>query len=105
MTSVEKLGMMFKERTNKFNVNITSGEVVSVSPLKIKWGEDIIIESKKIILANLISSGFVVEYTDSTGTGSTTKTITIKNPLKVNDKVIMVPDDDFNMWYVIDKVG
>ncbi len=105
MNSIEKLGQLFKDRDNPYIVNVTVGEVLSAAPLKIKWGDSIIIEEKNLIVANLLKNGFVVQYTDDTGSGIVSRNLTIKNPLGVGDKVIILPDLDFRTWYVIDKVG
>ena len=97
MNSIERLGQIFKERDNKISVNITTGEVISISPLRIKWGENVLLGISQIVLANILKDGFEVQHGETT--------VIIKNPLKAGDRVIMVPDDNFKNWYVIDKVG
>lgn len=104
-SSIEKLAKMFKERDNQFFVNVTTGEVISASPLKVKWGENIILEGKSLIVSNLLKTGFTLEYTDDAYTSVLTKPLQVINPLQVGDQVIMLPDTDFKIFYVIDKVG
>lgn len=98
MSSIDKLAKLFNERDNKYHINITTGIIVSADPLKVKWGESIIIEEQDLIVAKLLKDGFVVNYTDDNGTS-------IITPLQAGDKVIMLPDNDFKNWYLIDKVG
>ncbi len=104
-SSIEKLGKLFKERDNPYIINATTGKVISASPLKIQWGKNIIIQEENLIVANILKTGFVVKYTDTTIESSTDRYLTIKNPLEVGDEVILFPDTDFKKFYVIDKVG
>lgn len=104
-SSIDKLAQMFKDRDNKFFVNVTTGEVISASPLKVKWGENIILEGNSLVVSNLLKTGFRLEYTDDAYTSVITRQLQVINPLKVGDKVIMLPDTDFKIFYVIDKVG
>lgn len=105
MNSIEKLAQLFKDRDNPYIINATVGEIISATPLKVKWGESIIIDEKDLVIGNILKTGFSVEYTDDNGTGVITKSIAIVNPLSIGDKVIILPDVDFKTWYVIDKVG
>jgi hypothetical protein len=104
-TSIEKLAQLFKERNNPYIINATTGKVISASPLKIQWGQNIIIEEENLLVANILKTGFTVTYTDTTIEASTDRSLTIKNPLEVGDEVILLPDTDFKKFYVIDKVG
>lgn len=105
MNSIERFAQLFKERDNPYIINVTVGEVLSLSPLKIQWGENIIIEEKDLVVAKLLKGGFTVQYTDDTGSGTVTRNQQVVNPLQVGDEVIMLPDVEFKMFYVIDKVG
>lgn len=105
MSSIEKLGQLFRDRDNPYIINVTVGEVISTAPLKVKWGDNIILEGKNLIVSKTLKTGFSVSYTDDNGITVKTKTIIVINPLINGDKVIMFPDTDFKTWYVIDKVG
>ena len=105
MNSIEKLAQLFKDRDNPYIINATAGEVISTGPLKIKWGESIILGEKDLVVGSILKTGFSVPYTDDNNAGTITKSITIINPLSIGDKVILLPDTDFKTWYVIDKVG
>lgn len=105
MNSIEKMAQLFKERDNPYIINVTVGEVLSPAPLKVKWGENIIIEEKDLVVAKLLKGGFTVQYTDNTGSGTVTRNLQIVNPLQAGDKVIILPDVDYKIFYVIDKVG
>lgn len=83
MSSIEKLGQLFRDRDNPPIINITVGKVISVNPLNIQWGQNVLLTEKNLIVGSIFKSGVT----------------------KVGDKVIILPDLDFKTWYVIDKVG
>jgi hypothetical protein len=103
MNGIEKFAKLFIERNNPYHINIDIADVVSTSPLRIKYGDSIILQSDKLILNNILKDGFTVEYTDTSDSGTATKQITIKDSLQIGDKVMIVPDNDFKLWYVISK--
>lgn len=103
MTNLEKFAELFNQRNNDNHINITTGIVLSTEPLKVRWGENVIIESKDLIIANLLKNGFTVEYQDNNGLTIELKTMTIVNPLQNGDEVIMIPDKQYKTWYVLDK--
>ena len=145
MTSMDKLAQLFRDRDNQFVVNITTGLILSIAPIKIKWGDGIILEQDKLIFSNqLINAhqrqcevnGQIVFSQSNAGiakdnglhdhqySGSPTSsngthdhsvdlsvntdyqseaTIQFSDTLKIGDEVIMLPDNDFKTWYVIDK--
>lgn len=104
MNSIDKLAKLFSDRDNPSHINITIGEVISAAPIRIKYGENVILESKHIYIAHSLLNGYTVDFEDDNGTTIVTKEITIKNELASGDKVIMVPDNSFKHWFVIDKV-
>jgi acetyltransferase-like isoleucine patch superfamily enzyme len=55
------------------------GTVVSEAPLKIQYGDNIILESRHLIIADHVVISF-------------------------GDKVIIAPDSDLKIWYVMGKV-
>lgn len=93
MNSIEKLANMFRERDNPNRTPITQGVVESATPLKIRWGERVVLEESNLVIAQMLKGGFKVGNQ------------TISNPLKKGDRVIMIPTDDYTNFYVIDKVG
>lgn len=105
MSNLEKLANLFIERTNPFQLPIAQGNVISASPLQVQFGDSIILDASHLIVNRLLAEGFTVDYTDTSDSGTVTKTITIKDPLKVGDKVILSPDSDHKKWYLVGKVG
>lgn len=103
--SIEKLANLFKERSNPFHVPVAQGDVISTNPLQVQFGDSIILDKSHLVVNRLLAEGFTVDYTDTSDNGTTTKTITIQDPLQVGDKVILVPDSDHKTWYLIGKVG
>lgn len=81
MTNLEKLAQLFKERNNPNHINITTGVVISINPLQIKWGDSVILKSDSLVKASGLSN------------------------IELNDTIIMIPDLDYKKWYLIDKVG
>jgi hypothetical protein len=104
MSNLDKLAKLFSARDNPFLINITKGDVISVNPVRIKYGDNIILEAKHLYIADSLISGYSGEYTDDNGTTTETKNVTVKNSLQVGDKVMMIPDTSFKYWYIIDKV-
>lgn len=83
MKNIDKLTKMFTERDNPQNIGMTIGEVISVSPIRIGYGESIILESRHM----MVSYSFLQN-----------------EQLQSGDKVMMIPDNNNKIWYVIDKV-
>lgn len=105
MGNLDKLAKLFADRTNPYTINITVGEVLSASPLRIQYGDSIILEERHLIVADSLVNGFTGEYEDDNGSAVETKTITVKNPLEQGDQVILIPDTEFKTWFLLDKVG
>lgn len=80
MKNIDKLAKMFKDRENTVVVNVTLGDVIGTNPLRIRYGSKIILEEEQLILGSRIVGD-----------------------LSNHDKVILIPDNNFNKWYVIDK--
>ena len=99
---MEKLAQLFRDRTNPLRIAITIGEVVQLNPLKVQWGDKVLLDTAHHLVVNRIhADGFTVQYDDN----GTAKTITIVDPLAVGDQVMLVPDDDLKQWFLIGKVG
>ena len=110
MSNLDKLVKMLKDRENQAYIGITQGLVIGINPLRIQYGDRIILEQRHLVIADSLVSGYTGEYTDNdtisnVGLNVTTKTVITKNPLEVGNKVIMIPDNSMKKWYVIDKVG
>lgn len=138
MKNIDKLAKLFTDRNNPQHINITTGEVISAFPLRIKWGDNIILERSQLIISSSIlkeysrevevinaqmdqlnsngsmdfhlegsppSQSYVITNINlpRSGVSKITGNIIFKDTLKVGDEVIMLPDNDFKMWYVLDK--
>ncbi|SNR86133.1 Protein of unknown function [Anaerovirgula multivorans] len=125
MTNLEKMAKLFTDRNNPTHINITIGKVIGVNPFRIQWGEKIIVEEENLIIARGVLS-HAREFSSSSAGTITTHTddppqeeeysqytilknlnhsgnFTFTDTLNVGDEVIMVPDDNFKNWYIIDK--
>ncbi|NBI30913.1 DUF2577 family protein [Chengkuizengella marina] len=82
MKNIDKLAQMFKDRENRDHIGMTTGEVIAVSPLRISYGQSVILESRHLV----ISKTFYNSHAEK------------------GDKVMMMPDNELKKWYVIDTV-
>ncbi|NBI30903.1 DUF2577 family protein [Chengkuizengella marina] len=82
MKNIDKLAQMFKERENQDYIGVTIGNVISTSPLRISYGQSVILESRHLV----ISKTFFNSHAEK------------------GDKVMMMPDNKLKKWYVIDTV-
>lgn len=149
MNSVERLARKFAEMHNA-NRNPPStaprvGTVVSISPIKIQYGENILLDSRHLIIADHVMNGYKreVELTDVqmvaleddfpatiefhlTGSPPSNSyritkltipktdlptpdnklfaTIQFTDGLSEGDKVILIPDSELKLWFVVDRV-
>ncbi len=104
MSNLDKLAKMFTERENPNHPGIVVGEVLSASPLRIKYGNDVILEQRHLSVSYSLLNGISGEYEDDNGITIETKTVTVKHQLQPGDKVMMFPDKELKRWYVFDKV-
>jgi hypothetical protein len=102
---IKELAEMFNERKNPNIVGVTIGEITSLSPIRISYGDSIILKPHQIVIADSLLNGYTAEYTDDNGTTTVTKKITIKNELNIGDKVIIIASNSNQKYFVIDKVG
>lgn len=103
--SIEKLAKLFSDRDNPTHPPIMVGQVISSSPLKVQYGDQIVLTTDELIVNKLNADGFTVQYTDSTDTTTNNRTLTIKDPLNPGDQVILIPDKDLKKWYLVGKAG
>jgi hypothetical protein len=104
MNNLDKLAMMFAARDNPTLVGMTTGTVIGIDPLRIQYGDGIVLEPRHLAVSYSLLNGYTGQYTDSNGSSSTTKEVTCKYELQAGDKVMMIPDNALKKWYVIDKV-
>lgn len=134
MDAIDKLARriadLHKENRNPPSTAPKVGEVISVQPLRIKYGESIILESRHLIVADHVMNGYQrqLELTGASSDGGNisfhltgspppqdytitnlslpnlTATLTYTDRLKAGDKVIMIPETDLKTWFVIDRV-
>lgn len=102
---IKELAEMFNDRNNPSWIGITIGEILSVDPMEIKYGDNIILRDKHLVIADSLLNGYKVEYIDDNGTNEIKRSLTIKNKLVAGDKVIMVASNSNQTFFVIDKVG
>lgn len=90
--------------TEKQHVGIVIGDVIGISPIRIQYGDRIILEPTDLCFASGLIEGYQGEYEDDNGTNVVTKGIAVTNSLEIGDKVMMIPDNNLKRWYVIDKL-
>lgn len=74
---------MFKERDNEPQESAATGKIITVSPLSVGLGDEIILDNEDLIISSRIYDLY----------------------LKVGDPVILIPTASGQKYYVIDKVG
>lgn len=94
----------FKSRNNKEFIGAIVGNVLSINPLKIG------IENNQIILdhSHFWVCGSLKEYaknaTITENNINTDATITYKNILSLNDKVLVIASEDNQTFFIVDKL-
>lgn len=107
MDSTDKLARMIVDlhRSNQ-NPNSTAPRIctiVGISPLKLQWGQNIVITEDKIYLPRIYSSGIPVPNRYQVyGGGMVEETLMLKIELQLGDRVIVAPDETLQNWYLID---
>jgi hypothetical protein len=87
MDGITEFAKMLKERENKINPGVTTGEVITTSPIVIRLGEKIILSAAK---SNLVISDAI-------------KTKVLTDKLSAGDEVILIPTADGQVFFAIDK--
>lgn len=77
------LAKMFKERDNKPQEGVTTGKIITVSPLSVSLGAEIILDNEDLIISSRIHELY----------------------LKVDDFLILMPTANGQKYFVMDKVG
>lgn len=88
----------------KQSLGIVTGKVISINPIRIQYGDRVILNQANLRFTNSLINGYQGEYTDDNGTSVITKQATVRAELAVGDQVMMIPDNNNKIWYVIDKV-
>ena len=79
--------------------NMVFGKVISVSPLKIKIDQKLILTSAQLVL-----SKHVTNYRLSVTIDGASKNMTVNNALKIDDEVILMQVSGGQKYIVIDRV-
>ena len=80
--------------------NMVFGKVISISPLKIKIDQKLILTSAQLVL-----SRNVTDYRLSVTENDIDKTITVRNALKNGEEVILMQVSGGQKYIVIDRIG
>lgn len=118
----QKLVMLIKqaavEAVNaKDPMSLKIGEVTSISPLKIRLNQKLIIPESQILLTNAVRDFYMYEVNGQTSAGKTidvgltpgqngteNKKITVHLGLKVGEKVILLRCDGGQKFIVLDRL-
>ena len=105
------LALEFKKRENKTPLGAVCGTVLSVNPVKISiLSGSIILTEDKIYLCGVLSdqvkrpATIKLDSVAEHGAIVTDGEVTFKDVLKVNDKVLCLPADGEQRFFIIDKV-
>lgn len=94
MDGIIELAKLFKERENPSVIGLQIGKVISVNPIKIALGDKIILDADDLV----ISESAYYKYDLVNG-------VLNKVPkLKMKDKIILLPTNNEQTYFVIDKV-
>lgn len=94
MDGFNELAKILKERENPNIMGIQVGTVVSVTPLKIVIGDKIILDTDNLV----VTEGAYYDYVLGA------ETVQRKIKLTKNDKVILIPSNNEQTYFLIDKV-
>lgn len=106
MEGFTEISKLFKERENPKAFSVEIGTIINTFPdIKIKLGDEgkIILTKENIFFASSVIDNYkrnCVIDAQQTLTG----TIVLKEYLKVEDQVILIPTPDNQKYYLIDKV-
>lgn len=111
MTWVNDLAKEFETRNNKSTLGAVCGTVISINPLRVAiLGGDIILNSNKLYICGSVAATykkdvkFNLTNIPEHGAVGTTGTIENQEILKINDKVLCLPADGGQSFFIIDKV-
>ncbi len=97
-----------KARNNVKRIGNIIGEVISLSPLKIGiLGNEIMLDKTNCFICNNLKEKIERKATlkiDGYSIGDTNATVTFKDILKINDKVLIISDAEGQYFFIVDKV-
>lgn len=125
MDAITELALMFSERDNKTNLSITTGRVIKAPPeVEVRLNDVVILKKHQLVFSAHMLKGYERELElkfTSTNSGATnvadghshvienfdvdSKDAKIKttDTIKSGDEVIMIPTNDGQLYFVIDK--
>lgn len=80
-------------------VNVVFGKVISASPLKIKIDQKLLLGSAQIVLPRSVT-----DYRLSVTVDNETKSVTVRNALKVGEEIILLQVSGGQKYIVIDRI-
>jgi len=101
----EKIAEMYKINRNPPSTTPRIGVVATVSPLKIKWGDHVILTEDKLYIPKIYREGVMIpnRWQDTNG-NMVEDEILWKVELEAGDRVIIAPDEHYKMWYLIERM-
>ena len=110
MAWINELAQEFKSRDNKKTLGAVCGSIISITPIKVELfsGAVILSNDKLYVCESLVDHNLDCDVKLNSiadhGAVNTTATITIKSKLKIGDKVLCVPADGGQKFFIVDKV-
>lgn len=115
MSSIDRLAQrlvsMHKENVNPPNTSPQVATVIGASPLKLKWGDGIILTDDKLHVPKIFGDGILYKYKtkdryqDVDGVFhdfEIDQEFVFKITLSVGDNVIIIPDANYKMFFLSD---
>ncbi|WP_144932228.1 DUF2577 family protein [Paenibacillus sp. 32O-W] len=96
---------IYKKNRNPPSTAPRIGIVVESEPLKIKWGDNVIITQDKLIVPQLYTAGYEIpnRWQDPHG-NIVDDTLIWRVELKPSDQVMIAPDEALKTWYLLCKI-
>lgn len=114
MTAEDRLAELIidihKQSIKSPSTHVRLAEVISISPVRLRWGEGIILENDRLVIPQIYKNGYEIPYSyryiDTNGDMTAeTENLKLKIELTIGDKVTIAPDEHWKQWHIIDKVG
>jgi len=100
-----RIAEMHRANSNPPSTSFRVGRVVEVGPLKLQWGDSILINEDKLVIPKRFTSGYELPNRWQDRNGNIIEdTVLWKVELSVGDQLIIAPDEDLKMWYIIDLI-
>jgi len=100
------IAKLHRENRNLPSTSLRVGEVVGINPLRVQWGDSIIISEEKLVIPKLFTTGYPIpnRWQDTSG-NMIDDTLVWKITLSPGDYVVIAPDEYLKVWYIIDLLG